>query len=192
MRPSCTWVCTCACVCSACARQPASTRALPRLNETLSLHWLCFCLFFFFLTELHVWTVTVFGLQAVSAEPRPPLEAGLQEGGPAALMPPSTRRALSQHRHMRVVPVLTCWILHTSFSTPTSSYAHPITQLLPSQCFLHSLPTSRPSAWAFPNSEGPLSSGPHQPPLPVHLSYSWKWPQASVCDLPLQPSSPTR
>lgn len=190
--PSCTWVRTCVCVCTACAHTnlPAHMR-FPCLEETVSLHWLSCCRLPVFVSyRTPCLDVTGFGLQAVSAEPRPPLEAGLQEGGPAALMPPSTHRALSQHRHMWVVPVLTCWIFHTSFGTPTSSCAHPITLFLPSQDFLHSLPTSQPSAWAFPNSGWPSPLGPHPPPL--HLSSSWKWPQASVSDLPLQPSSPTR
>lgn len=123
--PSCTWVRTCVCVCTACAHTnlPAHMR-FPCLEETVSLHWLSCCRLPVFVSyRTPCLDVTGFGLQAVSAEPRPPLEAGLQEGGPAALMPPSTHRALSQHRHM-------WWSLSSPAGYFTPPSAHPLPPVL--------------------------------------------------------------
>lgn len=181
----------CVCLHCMCTHQPASTHALPlsRRDRLSALAELlpasCFCFLQNSMSGCNrVWAS---GCLCRTQAPAGSWPSGRGTSCPDASIHPQSSVPTQTHV---VVPVLTCWIFHTSFGTPTSSCAHPITLFLPSQDFLHSLPTSQPSAWAFPNSGWPSPLGPHPPPL--HLSSSWKWPQASVSDLPLQPSSPTR
>ena len=75
---------------------------------------------------------------------------------------------------------------HTHFLLcPPHNTASSLSGLPPQPAHLSALCLGVSQFWV---ALSPLGS--HPPPL--HLSSSWKWPQASVSDLLLQPSSPTR
>lgn len=186
----------CVCLHCLCTHQPASTHALPlsRRDRFSALAELllapCFCFLQNSMSGCNrVWAS---GCLCRTQAPAGSWPSGRGPSCPDASIRPQSSVPTQTHA---VVPVLTCWIVHASFGTPTCSYAHPITLLLPSQGFLHSLPTSRPSAWAFLNSGWPsLLWDLIHPHFTCHLPGSGLKPQSLIshCRPALPPDATPR